>query len=304
MRVKRNLGRAATLVCVLALSLVGCAKKGNLDEGECAVVVSLENIPQEFKMLGDNEKDLLGIEVTLQNITTERQYKFLLDEENGFKQEASLNPGVYKVYYCSSSPYFLLMDIASRQDQLDVSKDGVNELTVYIENYEDFSDSVWNSQPVREIMQQDKFSRMAQWQGQVIDLQDITDYIEFEYDREVRGYEQVTLHNSGVWITVQNQTPQAAPWTDCELIKVQTSGTGIILPQGARVGMSLKDIAHAQEGIYGTPDSMTGSLLIGTGMDRAGMVYYDQSSGDKITLECTPDADYICNIIYEFAVYE
>lgn len=149
MNIGRNLRRAAALVCVLALSLTGCAKTGKLDEGDCACVVRLENIPQEFKMLGDNEKSLLGIQVTLENITTERRYQFELNEENGFEQDASLNPGTYKVYYCSASPYFLHMDMKARQDQLNVSRDGSNELTVYIENMDEFSDRVWNSQPVR-----------------------------------------------------------------------------------------------------------------------------------------------------------
>ena len=304
MNIGRNLRRAAALVCVLALSLTGCAKTGKLDEGDCACVVRLENIPQEFKMLGDNEKSLLGIQVTLENITTERRYQFELNEENGFEQDASLNPGTYKVYYCSASPYFLHMDMKARQDQLNVSRDGSNELTVYIENMDEFSDRVWNSQPIREIMQLDKFSRKVQWQGQIIDLKNITDYMDFSFDRQVRGYEQVSLSAPGFMITVQNQTSEAADWTECELIKVQTGVPEVIFPQGARVGMSVKEIMHAQEGIYGTPDSMTGFLLIGTGMDNTGMVYYDESSGDRITLECTMDADYICNITYEFAVYE
>ena len=304
MNIGRDLRRAAALVCILALSFTGCAKEGKLDEGDCACVVSLESIPQEFKMLGDNEKSLLGIEVTLENITTERRYEFVLNEENGFEQGATLHPGIYKVKYCISSPGFIHMDIKARQEQLEVSKGGTNELTVNIENLEEFSDGVWNAQPIREIMQLDKFSRKAQWEGHLIDLKDITDYIDFEYDNQVRGYEQVTLYSSDIAITVQNQTAEAAPWTECELIKVRANGTGVVFPQGARVGMSVKEIMHAQEGIYGTPDSMTGFLLMGQGMDKTGMVYYDESSGDRLTLECTADAHYICDIIYEFAVYE
>ncbi|MFG6356826.1 MAG: hypothetical protein K1W26_08405 [Acetatifactor sp.] len=304
MKTGRILRRAMSLLCVLALSLTGCAKTGKLDEGDCACVVRLESIPQEFKMLGDNEKSLLGIEVVLENITTERRYTFALNEENGFAQDASLNPGTYKVYYCSASPYFLHMKMKAREDQLNVSKGGSNELTVYIENMEEFTDTVWNAQPTREIMQQDKFSRKVQWNGQIIDMQDITEYIDFTLDRQVRGYEQVSLSGSGIMITVQNQTSESVDWTECELIKVQAGASDVIFPQGARVGMSVKEIVHAQDGIYGTPDSMTGFLLIGTGMDKTGMVYYDESSGDKITLECTTDAEYICDIIYEFAVYE
>lgn len=304
MKIGKRQRFAVIVVCVLVLSLTGCGKTGKLDEGDCACVVSLESIPQEFKMLGDNEKDLLEIGVALENITTERKYYFILDEENGFKQEATLYPGVYKVYYYISSPSFLHMQIAARQEQLDVARDKVNEMTLYIKNQEEFSDLVWNFQPVREIMQLDKFSRKAQWQGQIIDLERITDYIDFEYDQPVKGYDQVTIFNSGVEITVQNQTSEAASWKECKLIKVQVAGTSLIFAQGARVGMSVQEIAHADEGIYGTPDSMGGAFLIGMGMDGTSMMYYDESSGDRLTLECTASGDYISNITYEFAAYE
>lgn len=304
MMIGRKLRFAAAIACVLALSLTGCGKTGKLDEGDCACVVSLESIPQEFKMLGDNAESQLNIEVTLQNITTERNYHFTLDRENGFKQNASLNPGVYRVYYCTGSPYYLHMDISARQEQLEVTKGGVNELTVYIENLEEFSDIVWDFQPIREVMQLDKFSRKAQWQGQIIDLERITEYIDFEYDQPVKGYEQVTIFDSGVGITVQNQTSEAASWKECKLIKVQVRGTNLVFAQGARVGMSVREIMHAEEGIYGTPDSMTGSLLMGIGLDNTGMVYYDESSGDRFTLECDPAGENICSIVYEFAAYE
>lgn len=304
MRIGRKLRYAAAVICVLALSLTGCGKTGKLDEGDCACIVSLESIPQEFKMLGDNVEGLLEIEVTLENITTERRYGFTLNGENGFKQEASLNPGVYKVYYCAASPYILHMDVSARQEQLDVDRDKVNELAVYIENMEEFSDLVWDSQPIREVMQLDKFSRKMQWEGQIIDMEHITDYIEFEYDKKVRGYGQVTLYQSGVGITLQNQTSQEASWTECRLIKVQAAKPNAVFAQGAKVGMSTREIMHAQEGIYGKPDAMTGTLLIGMDIDRTGMVYYDEASGDRLTLECNPAGEYICNIIYEFAVYE
>ncbi len=304
MKIGKKQRFAALVVCVLVLSLTGCGKTGKLDEGDCACVVSLESIPQEFKMLGDNDKSLLEIGVALENISTERKYYFILDEENDFKQEATLYPGVYKVYYYRSSPSFLHMQIAARQEQLDVARDKVNEMTLYIKNQEEFSDLVWNFQPVREIMQLDMFSRKAQWQGQIIDLERITDYIDFEYDQPVKGYDQVTIFNSGVEITVQNQTSEAASWKECKLIKVRVAGTSLIFAQGARVGMSVQEIAHADEGIYGTPDSMGGAFLIGMGMDGTSMVYYDESSGDRLTLECTASGDYISNITYEFAAYE
>ena len=295
------------LVCILALFLAGCGKTGKLDEGECACLVRLEDIPQEFRMLGDNVQEMLEITVILENITTERQYRFELNTENNFQQNASLNPGVYKVYRCDDSPYFLNMIIATRQEDLEVGKDKENEFTVYIENLEEFTDLVWDMQPIREVTQLDKFSRQIQWSGQIIDLEHIMDYIEFSSSQEtVKAYEQITMYNADAlaWVTLQNQTGQEVSPKECKLIKVTFGKSNVIFGQGVKVGMPVKEIAHAKEGIYGTPDSLTGSILFAAGVDKVGMVYYDKSSGDRLTIESDPEGKFISRIVYEFAAYE
>lgn len=307
MRIRWKAGSTVILVCILALFLAGCGKKGRLDEGEYACVVRLESIPQEFKMLEDNVQEMLEINVTLENITTERQYRFVLNMENDFQQNASLNPGVYKVYYCSASPHFLNMKIAARQENMQVGGDKGNEITVYIENQEEFADLVWNMQPIREVTQLDKFSRKIQWDGQIIDLEHITDYIEFSSDQTtVRGYEQITLYNADVlaWVTLQNQTAQEASLEECKVIKVTFGKPNVIFGQGVKVGMPVSDIAHAKEGIYGTPDSLTGSIFFAAGADSVGMVYYDKASGDRLTIESDSEGTFVSRIVYEFAAYE
>ena len=293
-------------IFILALFLIGCGKAGRLDEGNCPCVVRLQDIPREFKMLEENLQEQLEISVTLENITTERQYRFELNTENGFQQNASLNPGIYKVNYCSGSPYFLNMDIAAVQADLEVGLDRENEITVYIQNETAFSDLVWDMQPIREVMQSDKFSRQIQWGGQMIDLENILDYIEFSSDQTVRGYDQITLFNQEacVRVTLQNQTAQEASWKECELIKVQFERPNVIFGQGAKVGMPVREIVHAREGIYGTPDSLTGSILFAAGVDAVGIVYYDEASGDRLTLESGHDGKEIYRITYELAIYE
>ena len=269
-------------------------------------MVRLQDIPREFKMLEENLQEQLEISVTLENITTERQYRFELNTENGFQQNASLNPGIYKVNYCSGSTYFLNMDIAAVQADLEVGLDRENEITVYIQNETAFSDLVWDMQPIREVMQSDKFSRQIQWGGQMIDLENILDYIEFSSDQTVRGYDQITLFNQEacVRVTLQNQTAQEASWKECELIKVQFERPNVIFGQGAKVGMPVREIVHAREGIYGTPDSLTGSILFAAGVDAVGIVYYDEASGDRLTLESGHDGKEIYRITYELAIYE
>lgn len=293
-------------IFVLALLLTGCGKAGRLDEGDCSCVVRLQDIPREFKMLEENLQEQLEITVTLENITTERQYRFELNTGNGFQQNALLHPGIYRVYYCSGLPYILNMDIAAVQEDLEVKRNQENEITVYLQNEKEFSDLVWNMQPAREIMQSDKFSRQIQWGGQMIDLENIMDYIEFSSDQTVKAYDQITLFNSeaGVRVTLQNQTAQMASWKECELIKVQFGRPNVIFGQGVKVGMPVREIVHAQEGIYGTPDSLTGSIFYVAGVDRVGMVYCDEASGDRLTLESSSDGKDVYSILYEFAVFE
>lgn len=290
----------------LVLLLTGCGKAGRLDEGDCACVVRLESAPPEFMMLGDYVQELINIEVVLQNITTEKRYEFTLNMENNFQQEASLHPGVYRVSGCYASPYFICMDTAARQQDLEVGRDKDNEITVYIENPEEFTDMVWHMQPIREVTQLDRFSRKIQWNGEIIDLERIMDYVEFSSDQTVGGYQQITLYNSDahVRVTLQNQTAQQASWKECKLIKVQFERPNAIFAQGVKVGMTVRQVAHAQEGFYGTPDSLTGSVLYAIGADSVGVVYYDEASGDRLTLESYPAGGYIYSITYEFAAYE
>lgn len=50
------------------------------------------------------------------------------------------------------------------------------EFTVCIENLEEFTDLVWDMQPIREITQLDKFSRQIQWSGQIIEQEAVNLY--------------------------------------------------------------------------------------------------------------------------------
>jgi len=81
--------------------MTGCTSRGKLDEGNIACVIALEQVPSEFEAFGDGIGEMLDIEIFLGNEVKERTYTVHLNEENGFRQEAMLNPGFYQVRWCT-----------------------------------------------------------------------------------------------------------------------------------------------------------------------------------------------------------
>jgi len=281
-------------------------KKGKLDEGNCYLKVQLDKLPEEFHMLGSNIQEQLTFHITLENITTEKSYCFELNQNNQFKQTASLNPGIYRVLSCYVSPLALTnMEIKAGEHQVELRADKEAVLPVLIQNQEEFADWVWGMQPVREIAQLDKFSRKVQWDGQVIELARIIDYVEFNYDHSVQPYKKITLNSDeGVEVTLQNQTDKELSWRECSVIKVTFYKDNVIFGKGVRNGMAVSEVMHKEKGLYGIPDSMSGTVLMGMDYAETRAIYQDAISGDKLTIKIPPSGDFISGFIYEFAVFQ
>ena len=302
---KRYLRRGIFLLfCMICMT--GCTKSGKLDEGNIACVIELEEIPAEFDALNEDMQKQLDIEVFLSNEIKERTYTIHLNKENGFRQEAMLNPGFYQVKWCTESPSFLHITAETRQAVLEVGGDKSNYLGVYVSNQEELAANLQWMEVSEEILGLDLYSRRVQWKGQVIDLKDIVNYVDFEYSQPVRAYDQAAFANLAerVGITVINETDHELPWQECAVQSVTFSSTNAVLPGGTMVGMSLGELVHKESGSFGTPDSLEGSVLIGAGVDQIRAVYLDNGSGDKITVSTDPAAEHIIKITYEFAVYE
>ena len=88
------------ILCLLfiTLFLTSCSANGKLDEGDCNCTVQMNNVPDELTLLNDILYENISFKVVLQNITTEKNYSFVLSPKNDFLQTASLNPGIYKVF--------------------------------------------------------------------------------------------------------------------------------------------------------------------------------------------------------------
>lgn len=292
-------------VSALMLGLTGCGEHAL--EGDCECVVSLLEVPKELEMLDENVLEQFVINVELENIYSEKSIDVELTAENDFCKELKLVPGTYLVKYCYAGPHKLVpLEVGAKQEKLELKRDTPLSVDVVITNGEEFADWAWSSEPTREILEENAFSHRVQFEGQLIDVTQITDYVEFTYDNKVGGYDKAVISNEekGVTIVVQNQSKTAAEWQDCRLAEVSFWKNNVVWGQGAFVGMEVKAAVHAKEGLYGMPDDMSGTVLAGLGYDSTYVSYIEENSGDKLTLEIAPDGEYIAEICYGLEVFE
>lgn len=296
-------------ICALLLLLmVGlCACSSEKKEGECECVVELKDIPAEFKMLPENILENIRIRVSVENIVTEKSETVYLTQENEFSETLYFHPGTYRVTGVYVSPSYLAeLEVEASEEKFELDRNDDGEVEVFVSNAEAFADWVWSMEATREIVQADAFSRMVQYEGQVIDLKQIAQYVEFSYDSQVPSYDKVTLKNmdKGVYITIQNQTEEPADWTSCEVLEVTFRSNNVIFGQDIRLGMDVTTLVHKEDGILGTPDKMSGTALIGAGYASTKASYIDGASGDILTLEIDSSGDYIRGLTYAFELFE
>lgn len=290
---------------ILAVCLGGCGESAL--EGDSKCVVRLADVPKELERLDENILEQFYISVDLENIYLEESVDVKLNAKNDFKEELKLQPGTYVISYCYASPSNLVpVEVESKQEKIELTKDNPMTIDIAITNQEDFVEWAWNSEPSRDILQEGAFSRIVQFEGQMIDLEHIAEYVEFTYEEQVGGYDRATIRNAdkGVSITVLNEQEKAADWEDCKVVEVSFTKNNVIWGQGAYVGMDVKTAVHAQEGLYGKPDDMSGTVLVGLGYANTNVSWNNDKSGDKLTLEIVPDGDYISKITYTMEVFE
>ncbi len=292
-------------VSALMFGLTGCGKHAL--EGDCECVVSLLEVPKELEMLDENVLEQFVINVELENIYSEKSIDVELTAENDFCEELKLQPGTYLVKYCYAGPGNLVpLKVEAKQEKLELKRDTPLSVDVMITNGAEFADWAWSSEPTREILEENAFSHKVQFEGQLIDVTQITDYVEFTYDNKVGGYDKAAISNGekGVTIVVQNQSEAPAEWQDCKLVEVSFRKNNVVWGQGAFVGMEVKAAVHAREGLYGAPDDMSGTVLAGLSYDSTYVSYLEENSGDKLTLEIVPGGEYIAGIRYALEVFE
>jgi len=301
--------------CILsALCLTGCGKDGKLNEGDCKCNIMFSDIPKEFQMLEESLLERFEIEVTLQNPITEKEYDITLNRDNDFFVQASLNPGTYQVKYVSNNmKHFNSISVTSDVTSVELRSDITSEVPITLENAAEFSENWMATQPSPEIRLADKFSRqiqVADKTGQnaykLINIADIVPELNLSYDTQVKPYEKISVTDSDYGITVflLNNSDQMADWQSCEVIGIEVSKNKVVFPEGVTLGMSADKVLHKTEGLYGAPDSFTGTALFGWGYDKVQAIYNDPTSGDKITVTLNPESTYCLKISYEFSCFE
>lgn len=301
------------LLCMLMMCalLGGCVKKGRLDEGECKCTVSFLNLPKEFTMLEENVRENFAIHVTLRNITTETHYQIELTEDKDFTQELSLHPGVYQVYAVYTNQAANTgMVIDTKEDSITLSPDIHNQLHVYLVNSEEFTQQWMAIQPMPEIRLANKFDGIIQLNRKLINLRTesaaLIQELGVTSDEPVKAYEKIELTNEdlGITITLQNQTDEETDYTNCKVIGINVKKNTVVFPLGVTLGMAPGKICHTETGIYGEPDSFSGSLLYGMGLENTKAIYNDPHSGDRLTIQCSADGRVIHSIQYDLERFE
>lgn len=292
---------------VLPILLMGCSKyKGKLDEGKISCAVALDDIPESLSQLAEKSEEDINISISLTNLVTNKYYDFDLNEENHFRQDATLDPGKYTYICYTVTPLQYSIEMNPNEDVLEVGPDKANYLGFRVTNEEKIAIQLQDEVPSKEIVKADQFSRKVQLQGQIIDLEHITDYVTFESEEMIPPYQYgfITNQEQKVTIEVLNESEQPASWEECKLVQVNFMGSNVVLAGGVNIGMLYRDVTHNTKGIYGIPDKLDGSIMFGMGMDPYIAYYNDASSGDQIMVESDNDGKYVKYIRYRFEAFE
>ena len=297
------------LIALFAMTLLmaGCGNEGKLDEGDCPVEVRLTGLPAGYAKLTENQKELVEVTLRLENVINEKEYTFRLNGDNHFAQDASLNPGTYRVVSCYvSGSSAVRMEGEASVKSMDINRETINIISVSITNEAEYNPWVEQMQASAGILRSGQFSRVIQFEGEIIDIDQIADYVDFTHEQQIRAYDKVVLDNGekGVHVTLLNDSDAPADWKDCKVIGVRFTKDNVIFGGGTRVRMPAEEVLHAEDGLYGTPDDLEGTVLIGTGYGDFDAIYHNTVSGDRMTVKVDSLGNYITEITYEFEVFE
>lgn len=300
------------LIAILALTtLTGCNKEGKLDEGDCHCIISFVDIPKELSMLEENLQEQFAVTVTLKNIANEKLYTVVLNDDNSFKKEIFLNPGVYQVYGVhASNAGNIGLSLTTDRESVTLSADMPVSIRVKVEDTEAFTQHWMSVQPMPEMILAEKFDGIIQLNRKVFNLRTdssaIISELNLSHEGQVAAYDKIEVSDTdmGITLTLQNQTDALSDWQNCTVVGIYVYKNNVVFPQAVTLGMAPKAVCNATDGAYGEPNSFTGSLLYGMGFDDTCAIYHDPKSGDKLTINLGAGDSSIRSIRYELALFE
>jgi len=290
------------------LLLTGCLGRSKLDEGDCKGIIAFSDTTKIYSMLEQRIQDAMKIELTLENITTNKKYDIELTKDNHFAQEVSLDPGTYLVesIYCSTE-LETGIQVKALQESLILEPEKNGRLDVVISNEEDLTKQWIDLAPLPDIILADKYSRQIQLDRKLCSLDEIVSAINpGDIDRNVKAHDKKEFSDSekGITVTVQNMTEQMQDISACKVLSVKFERNCVVFPGGIRLGDLVENVCHKKSGIYGEPTSFTGLALWGWKLDTAYVVYQDAATKDRITLTLDKNCNEIVSFLYEPEKYE
>lgn len=301
---------AILLILLTAFLLFGCSKEKTKQVKGTTCTVYLEELPQEYDQLAQSIRDDIVISVSLRNVSSDKRFTCDLTEKNNFRQVLDLIPGTYKIESVYLTDANLAMfEVDTELKSVKIEKNVPFDLPVLIQNADEFINTMTLNKPSEDIIKADLYSRKIQYNGQMIDLNNIQSNMTFAATSKKKLSHAETMYigstsHPGVSLIVQNQTDQNIPADQATVVGVYFFKNNVVLPQGITLGTEIRAIAHAKEGLLGTPNYCTGSPLMRLGLDKTVLVYIDEDSGDRISFYVDPGDSFISGITYEFEKYE
>lgn len=292
------------MILFASVLLSSCRNKEEISNSN--LTIKLNVFPQELNELGENVSDLFRISITLQNITTKKNYHYDLDNENEYCAKTKLDAGIYKISYIYSNEFITGISADVNEKEVEIKNKEESVLKVYIENKEEFIQRCNNLKPLDEILEADKYSRIVQFKGVLISLENIMESISIRENSiglgTIMPYESKIVNDmdSGVTVTLQNQTNETLSWDECVPIKIRFENNNVIFGKGIKMTSGISEVCHSEKGLYGLPDKFDGNILLTYNLDNTSAIYIDETSGDKLTLDFDAGGNYIRSIVYEF----
>ncbi|MBQ9489552.1 MAG: hypothetical protein IKO03_07440 [Lachnospiraceae bacterium] len=303
----KRIRRLLLLTLPLLLLLASCGNRGKLNEGDCAGTITLQGLPKEFSLLEENLQKEFEVRVTLQNMTTDKDYVAVLNQKNEFKQSVSLHPGTYRVSAYASITSLTHLHVKTTADTVTFERDKEASVIIVPENVDEFTSHWMESHPQAEILSADKFSRLVQVNRKVMPIKDVVTELDLsDMDKMLAGYQKTTLTDNerGVSIVLQNKMSSDQPLSKCEVVSLSVTSNTVIFPDGVSLGSSPAKVCHKQTGLYGQPTRFEGFFLYGWDLDKTKAIYLDPISGDRITITFLANGSSISEITYEMEVFE
>ena len=181
-----------------------------------------------------------------------------------------------------------------------LSPETPSTISIRVDNPEEFTEHWMSIQPMPEMLLADTFCGQVQIDRRIVAIEEILPYLNLTYTKQVTVGEKLTLTDEprGVTVYLQNRGTETTDWKSCTVYGIHVTKNNVVFPKGVTLGMSAQKVCHTKDGLFGEPDSLTGTLLFGWGMGEVNAIYKDPVSGDRIQLDLGSDGSSIQSITY------